>query len=190
MLSWAPPGKSKIKDAVETPEEGKARYAEIARAAAKVAFDGQEKPLYRGARARSKTLAVMLSVAYHESGFRKDVDLGVGPFARGSGTDSCLMQIRVGAGSTTEGWTHSDLVSNRDKCFRAGLALLRRSFGSCGKLGERDALSGFASGHCKKDDPVAHALIDPALRAQSAPLDDAHVLAALATAADERGALH
>ena len=34
MLSWAPPGRSLIKDAVETPEQGKARYAEIARAAA------------------------------------------------------------------------------------------------------------------------------------------------------------
>src|SRR5262249_52953536 len=103
MISWAPPGKSKIKDAIETAEDGRARYAEIAKAAAGVAYDPNTKPLFGGARGRASTLALMLSVAYHESGYRKDVDLGLGKLARGSGTDSCLLQIRVGTGKTTEG---------------------------------------------------------------------------------------
>src|SRR5262249_9689221 len=95
MLGWAPPGRSHIKHAIETPDEGAARYAEVARAAAKVAFDPAEAPIVAGPRARSQSLAIMLSVAHHESGFRRDVDLGLGPLARGSGVDSCLMQIRV-----------------------------------------------------------------------------------------------
>src|SRR6266567_3614595 len=92
MISWTPPGKSRLADAVESPEDGKARYAEIARAAAKVAYDPATKPLFAGPKGRAATLALMLSVAWHESGFRKDVDLGVGKHARGSGTDSCLLQ--------------------------------------------------------------------------------------------------
>jgi hypothetical protein len=180
MLSWSPPGRSKIKDAIETPEEGRTRYAEIARAAANVAFDPTVAPFYRGPHARSRTLAVMLSVAHHESGFRKDVDLGKGPLARGSGTDSCLLQIRVGKGTTAEGWTHADLIGNRDKCFRAGAALIRRSMGSCSRLGERDSLSQFANGHCVENDPTSHALIDPALRVPTAPSEDNKVLESLA----------
>ncbi len=146
MLSWAPPGRSLIKDAIETPEAGTARYAEIARAAASVAFDPESKPLVGGPRARSQTLAIMLSVAYHESGFRRDVDLGIGALARGSGTDSCLMQIRVGRGTTEEGWSHEQLVADRDKCFRVGLRLLRRSIGACRSLPPLDWLSAYARG--------------------------------------------
>jgi hypothetical protein len=175
MMAWAPPGRSHIRDAVETPEAGAARYAEIARAAARVAFDPGVTPLVAGARSRSQTLAIVLSVAFHESGFRRDVDLGIGPFARGSGTDSCLMQIRVGRGSTTEGYSHADLVADREKCFRAGLRLLRRSIGACRSLPPLDWLSAYARGQCVADEPTSHALIGPALRVRSAPLDDAQV---------------
>jgi hypothetical protein len=182
MLSWAPPGRSLIKDAIETPEAGTARYAEIARAAARVAFDPESRPLVAGPRARTQTLAIMLSVAYHESGFRRDVDLGLGALARGSGKDSCLMQIRVGRGTTEEGYGHEQLVAERDKCFRVGLRLLRRSIGACRRSSPLDWLSAYARGQCVVDDPTSHALIGPALRVQPAPLDDAHVLTAMAGA--------
>lgn len=183
MLAWAPPGRSRIKDAVETPEAGAARYAEIARDAAHVAFDPGERPLVAGPRARSQSLAVLLSVAYHESGFRRDVDLGAGPLARGSGTDSCLMQIRVGKGKTPEGWSHDDLVADRQKCFRAGFRLLRRSIGACRSLPPLDWLSAYARGACARDEPVSHALIGPAFQVRPAPLDDAQVAQRIAAAA-------
>jgi hypothetical protein len=179
MLSWAPPGRSQIKSAIETPEAGRARYAEIARAAAAVAFDPASKPLVAGPRARTQTLAIMLSVAHHESGFRRDVDLGLGPLARGSGTDSCLMQIRVGRGNTEEGYSHEQLVADRDKCFRAGLRLLRRSIGACRSLPPLDWLSAYARGQCVADDPTSRALMGPALRVPAAPLVDVQVVAAL-----------
>jgi hypothetical protein len=181
MLSWAPPGRSHIKDAIETPEAGRARYAEIARAATRVAFDPQVRPLVSGPHARSQTLAIVLSVAYHESGFRRDVDLGIGPLARGSGTDSCLMQIRVGRGNTVEGYSDADLVADRDKCFRVGMRLLRHSIGACRSLPPLDWLSAYARGQCVTDEPTSHALLGPALRVRSAPLDDAHVTMPAAT---------
>jgi len=182
MMAWAPPGRSHIKDAIETPEAGAARYAEIAAAAARVAFDAQLRPLVAGPRARSQTLAIMLSVAYHESGFRRDVDLGVGPLARGEGTDSCLMQIRVGRGTTVEGYSHADLVADREKCFRVGVRLLRHSIGACRSLPALDWLSAYARGQCVTDEPTSHALLGPALRVRSAPLDDAQVARLVAAA--------
>jgi hypothetical protein len=182
MLAWAPPGRSAIRDAVETPEAGAGRYAEIARDAVRVAFDPEERPLVAGPRARSQSLAVLLAVAYHESGFRRDVDLGLGPLARGSGSDSCLMQIRVGRAATSEGWSHADLVADRTKCFRAGFRLLRRSIGACRHLPPLDWLSAYARGRCAVDEPTSHALIGPAFRVRAAPLDDAQVARLLAAA--------
>jgi hypothetical protein len=180
MLSWSPPGRSKIKEAVETPEEGKARYAEIALAAERVAFDPNVTPLFKGPHGRASTMALLLSVAWHESGFRKDVDLGVGRLARGSGTDSCLLQIRVGSHRTQEGWSHSDLVGDREKCFRAGLALMRRSFGSCHRLDQRDWLGVYTRGSCVENEPFSRNRMVLALKTPKAPVDDAAVLSALA----------
>ena len=178
MVSWAPPGRSHIKDAIEEPEAGKARYEEIARAAARVAYDPATPPLFRGPRGRASTMALLLAVASHESGFRRDVDLGIGKLARGSGTDSCLLQIRVGKGKTAEGWTHEDLVGDREKCFRAGHSLIKRSFGACRRLPLLDWLGAYTRGRCARDEPLSRARLGRALRAQQAPLDDAAALAA------------
>ncbi|AUX28769.1 MULTISPECIES: hypothetical protein [Sorangium] len=179
MIAWAPPGTSHIKDAVETPEDGRARYHEIARAAAKVAYDPELKPLFGGPRGRAETMALLLSIAYFESGYRRDVDLGLGKLARGSGVDSCLLQIRVGAGKTREGWSHEDLVSDREKCFRSGLALIRRSFGACRKQEARDRLSAYTRGRCIVNDKHSRARIGRAQNVPRAPMADEAVLASM-----------
>ncbi|WP_437677584.1 hypothetical protein [Sorangium sp. So ce131] len=177
MVTWAPPGSSLIKDAIETPEEGRARYQEIARAAAKVAYDPELKPLFGGPRGRAETMALLLAIASYESGFRRDVDLGLGKLARGSGTDSCLLQIRVGAGKTPEGWTHEDLVSDREKCFRAGLRLIKGSFGACRKQDPRDRLSAYTRGRCIVNDRLSRARIGRAQSVARSPMTDAEILA-------------
>lgn len=98
MVSMSPPGRSFIKDAKETPAEGKARYAEIADAMLMVAYDPSEPSAFQGPTGRGRTLALMLSIAWHESGFRKDVDLGRGPMSRGdSGRSWCLIQAQLGS---------------------------------------------------------------------------------------------
>ncbi|WP_437600573.1 hypothetical protein WMF28_03260 [Sorangium sp. So ce590] len=179
MITWAPPGTSHIKDAIETPEDGRARYHEIARAAAKVAYDPELKPVFGGPRGRAETMALLLSIAYFESGYRRDVDLGLGKLARGSGVDSCLLQIRVGAGKTREGWSHDDLVSDREKCFRAGFALIRKSFGACRKQDARDRLSAYTRGRCIADDKHSRARMGRAQNVRRAPMTDDAVLASM-----------
>jgi hypothetical protein len=179
MISWAPPGRSTFKDAVETPDDGHARYAQIAGAAARVAYDPALKPLFGGPRGRAASMALILSIAYHESGFRRDVDLGIGKLARGSGTDSCLLQIRVGSGRTPEGWSHEDLVGDREKCFRAGYGLVKRSFGACRRFPLLDWLGAYTRGRCSANEPLSRARIGLAQRTPRAPLDDAAALAAI-----------
>jgi len=93
------------------------------------------------------------------------------------------MQLRVGKGSTPEGWSHADLVADRTKCFRAGYRLLRRSIGACRRLPPLDWLSAYARGQCAEGEPTSHALIGPAFQVRSAPLDDAQAARVLASAA-------
>jgi len=147
MLSAVPPGKTRhTKDARETAEAGRARYAQIAREIAEVALDPAEEPLFDGPYAREKTAAVMLAISYHESHWRRDVDYGVGPNARGGGGRyHCLMQVEAKGGKTPEGYTPEDLVKNRLKCFRAGLHILQRGNRMCRGRG---MINHYATGSC------------------------------------------
>ncbi len=142
----------------ETEVEALARYDSIARDLAAVVFRDAETPLYDGPNGRAKTLATLVSIASLESSFRKDVDQGS---TLGDGdTSYCLAQINLpGASrivvhddgsmsySTTEGWSGRDLVADRKKCFRAALAIARKSF-ECPSRTPYDRLSMYASGRC------------------------------------------
>lgn len=144
-------------------DAAKTRYAEIANDAVAVAFDPAEKPIFSGPLGRTKTAALLLSIASFESGFAKDVDEGT---RRGDGGRSwCLMQVNLGSarirvedqetfaysfdGKT--GWSGKDLADDRKKCFRAALRIARVSYRACGDL------SVYTSGKCAKDEPKAKA---------------------------------
>jgi hypothetical protein len=147
MLAIAPPGPWRG----EPREETVARYADIAADAVAVAYDPDNLPLYSGKTGRARTAALLLSVAFHESSFRKDVDLGIGPNARGdSGLSWCLMQIKVAGGRTIEGFAGPDLVQDRKKCFTTGLAAMRRSFLACRANPATEWLSAYTSGSCSR----------------------------------------
>src|SRR5262245_66320038 len=106
MVATAPPGRSRFPtEARETPEDGRARYAAIAHAVAEVALDPDERPLFSGDRARERTAALLLSISWHESGWRRDVDLGIGSHARGGGRYHCVMQVAVDRSGRASGWT-------------------------------------------------------------------------------------
>ncbi|HXX69844.1 MAG TPA: hypothetical protein VEK07_21870 [Polyangiaceae bacterium] len=143
MVAWVPP----YAHAWTEPEaDVRARYESIAHDLASVVLDESESPLFTGRDARTQTALLMLSVASFESSFRKSVDDGIG---RGDGGRSyCLMQIRVGAGLTREGWTGPQLIEDRRRCFRAALHILHSSFGACHALPLEDRLSAYATGHC------------------------------------------
>ncbi len=178
MIDWSPPGKSHYKHAAESEDEAKARYESIARDAAIVAYDPSEKPIFHGKYARAMTLGLIVSVALHESGYRKDVDFNLGPHARGdNGQSWCLSQIKLGrpgpTGKTdkrivltdsgigysyitdkthTVGWGGEDLVNDRTKCFRTSLRMMRTSFSTCRKLPVDRRLTSYASGGCTSPD--------------------------------------
>ncbi len=135
----------------ESASEKQARYEAFASDIERVAFDVAETPLFGGSDGRARTAVVILSVAYHEGGWALDVDLG--PCAKipgrcDGGLSACTMQIRIGTGTTAEGWTQADLFGDRRKCFRAGMHRLQRSFRSCAKLGSEHSFDAYAAGKC------------------------------------------
>lgn len=170
MLAKAPLDRpTYIKEAKETQEEKRDRYEQIATDIAEVLKT--ERPLFKGPDGKIKTSSVILSVMFHESGFRRDVDLGIGKMAKGDhGNSVCMMQLNIGQGKTTkwnvvqdrpaypndppaeveDGWTAKDVLADRKKCIRAGLRLLRLSFGACSALPQKDWLRVYASGSCKE----------------------------------------
>jgi len=145
----------------ETSEEGRARYGSIARDLDEVLSAPDQALLFRGKKGKARTAALVLAVAYLESGFRKDVDFGEGKLGRGDhGRSHCLMQIQTGKGAGTvpstdpvvAAWTGAALVADRKKCFRAGIAMLAQSLGQCRTLkDERDRLSAYTTGTCQDD---------------------------------------
>jgi len=151
MVATVPPGQSRFPaEARESEEHGRARYSEIADALARVALDPDEKAVFDGKLARERTAALMLALSFHESRWRRDVDLGLGPYGRTRARYHCLMQVAVGAGRTVEGWSAGDLLSSRERCFRAGLHILARSRGSCKAQGPDAWLRLYTSGRCDR----------------------------------------
>ncbi len=149
MLASIPPGRSlRPAEAKESVEQGRARYAAIARALAEVSLDPKEKPLFSGKDARSRTAALMLAISFYESHWRRDVDLGLG---QRRSRYYCMMQIGAGKGKTMEGWTGQQLVESRDRCFRAGLHILQRGQRVCAKSKDKRAfVYHYASGYCDR----------------------------------------
>lgn len=147
----------------ETVAEGRARYATIAEDLDAVLEDPSTW-VSSGARAKERTAAMVLAVAFFESGFRKDVDRGEGRLGRGDkGRSWCLMQIQTGTGGGTvpvgdtvaRTWTGPDLVADRRKCLRAGALMIKASFQACRAQKTGDRLSAYTTGACRDDEPVS-----------------------------------
>lgn len=150
MLSAVTPGKSRYPiEAVELPAQAMERYEGIAAAISRVSLDPRERPLYPGALGRARTAALLLTLSYHESSWRRDVDYGLGNLAHGGGRYHCILQVAVD-GTTQEGWNETDLVSDRELCVRAALHILQRSRGGCRSRGPDAWLRLYASGDCTR----------------------------------------
>lgn len=181
MMATVPPAEQSRRDKVradkaesavfETPEEANERYRDIAEDLVQVVYNPNNKPLFEGPDGRAHTVAVMLSIMFHESGFRRDVDQGDHSGRGDSGHSWCMMQIMAGkAPAKTRAWnkvydrppqwgdppeeieegvTGPDLVNNRQLCFYEGLKIARWSFSRCGG-GIYDKLKVYASGSCDK----------------------------------------
>jgi len=172
IVGLAPPDRHQYLPAArESTDEASDRYESIAQDVFDVVYDKSNPPLFKGNDGRAKTAAVVLSVMWFESQFRKDVDFGVGDRSRGdSGRSWCLMQIQTGSGRTwawnaaknrfaeprdpaedvERGWTGAELTADRKKCILAGLRIARMSFNACAGLPVADRLRVYASGSCNK----------------------------------------
>jgi hypothetical protein len=188
MTKYAPPGrKTFYAEAQETKEEAELRYEAIARDLVEVVYDPANRPLFSGSEGRTKTMAVMLAVALYESGFGKNVDYGVGKFARGdNGKSWCLLQVNVGAGRAWPmGWnvkeyrpwrpgdaiedqvlgaTGPEMVADRKKCFVEALRGMRLSFNSCASRPVKERLNVYASGDCSKGSKESRIRMTQALK--------------------------
>jgi hypothetical protein len=188
MVSVAPPGrKTYYVEAQETREEAMARYESIAEDLVEVVYDPATTPLFRGSNGRSRTVSVMLAIMLYESGFGRNVDYGVGKYARGDrGNSWCMMQLNIGSGKTLrwnvkhdrrarygdppeeifEGYTGEEMVKDRRKCFREGLKVLRLSFSSCRGMGLplNQRLRVYGSGTCHGAQKGSALRMDTAIR--------------------------
>jgi hypothetical protein len=182
MASLAPPEVAAAQPAfpgwAETAEERAARYESIASDLAAVVYAPETRPLYSGRRARARTAALLVALAFKESGFAPDVDRGpcvkirdpkTGYARCDGGASACMLQVRTGAGTTLEGWTREELFADRKKCFTAGMNAARRSFVACARLGLDSLLNVYASGTCERGGPQGKERLDLALRLVSRP---------------------
>jgi hypothetical protein len=154
MIGWVPLHAHLPSESVNDARD---RYESIARDVVSVAFDESESPIFSGPEGRTQTALLMLSIASYESGYQEKVDDG--RVLGDHGHSYCLMQVRVGKGVTREGWSGHDLVTDRRLCFRAGLHILRTSFGACRALPVDDRLSAYATGHCFADAAISRSRV-------------------------------
>lgn len=166
MVAVAPPAKfargRTAPEAVETEDQAKARYAQLADAIATVAYDPQERPAFDGEFGRAKTAMVLLSVAFWESSFRKDVATGA---ARGDHGRSCTyFQFNIGKGKTTSGHTCDELLADPVMAARDALSMVRSSMSTCTAVSPMDRLSMYTSGTCRVGEGRAQIRYSSAMR--------------------------
>lgn len=145
----------------ENPESMRARYEQIAVDMA-TSINSQPKLFSTEVSAEKNDLreaALLTSIAFFESNFRKDVDEGK---VRGDhGRSWCLMQINIGNSHVTVGdkemqkWKGTDLIKDRTKCFRSAIEVLRASMESCKHLSGSGVLSGYTTGRCIPNERTA-----------------------------------
>jgi hypothetical protein len=126
--------------------EAELRYESIAEDISAVAMDEDEPPLFTGPAAREATAVLLSAVAWHESGFRKDVDICKGARSKGDkGRSVGLLQVMKGP--NYEGHSATEICQDRRLAIRLGLHVLRRAKETC-RGGPRVWLQSYAAGGC------------------------------------------
>ena len=138
----------------ETPEQYRARMGEIATVIADGVYGEHHGPLL--AEGADATAARLIAVAYMESGFSHDAD--VGPCYRGrdgrgarcdAGRSVSLWQIQIGNARTPEGYVKADLWDRR-KAERVAQRKIVASASCVRDFGPDAALNAYASGMCSR----------------------------------------
>jgi hypothetical protein len=130
----------------EPLEDAQTRYASIAEDISAIVMDETEPPLFTGPAAREATGVLLSAIAWHESGFRKDVDVCKGVRSKGdNGRSVGLLQVM--AGPNYEGHSAREICEDRRLAIRLGLHVLRRAKDAC-HGGPRSWLQSYAAGGC------------------------------------------
>ncbi len=97
--------------------------------------------------------ALMVALAFMESGFAVDADRG--PCDRHLGVGRCdggrsvsMWQVMIANGETREGYDKADLFLHREHAIHEALRRVRRSLGGCRAGGPDAALDVYAGGRC------------------------------------------
>jgi hypothetical protein len=126
--------------------DAQTRYESIAEDISAVVMDETEPPLFTGPAAREATGVLLSAIAWHESGFRKDVDVCKGLRSKGdNGRSVGLLQVM--AGPNYEGHSAREICEDRRLAIRLGLHVLRRAKDAC-HGGPRTWLQSYAAGGC------------------------------------------
>ena len=148
--------------------DAQTRYESIAEDITAVVMDENEPPLFSGPAAREATGVLLSAIAWHESGFRKDVDVCKGIRAKGdNGRSVGLLQVM--AGPNYEGHSSREICQDRKLAIRLGLHVLRRAKDAC-KGGPRSWLQSYAAGGCGTKSASARDVCSPFERAGQKPL--------------------
>ena len=172
MTAISPPHRPHFETvAQESHEQADARYRAIAETIVDGVFDKEVEPVFNGSRGRQYT-AMLVTVWWNaESGFRRDVDMGLGRTKTAKagwndfGRSWCMGQINLGRKrrpdperegawiedsptTTPEGWSGRDLCQDRRKCLLATLRVMRQSVNSCKSLPFGERLAAYAAGRC------------------------------------------
>jgi hypothetical protein len=175
MTAMSPPHRQHWEPAAqESHAQADARYREIAETIVDGVFDESVMPVFKGERARQNTAMLVVVWWNGESGFRRDVDLGIGRRRLAKvgwndyGRSWCMGQINLGrkampdpnkpgswieesAAITPEGWSGRDLIEDRRKCLLSTLRVMRQSVSTCRKLPSSERLTMYAAGHCESE---------------------------------------
>jgi hypothetical protein len=126
--------------------DAQTRYESIAEDITAVVMDENEPPLFSGPAGREATGILLSAIAWHESGYRKDVDVCKGVRSKGdNGRSVGLLQVM--AGPNYEGHTSKEICEDRRLAIRLGLHVLRRAKEGC-KGAPRSWLQSYAAGGC------------------------------------------
>jgi hypothetical protein len=130
----------------EPLSDAEQRYESIAEDITAVVMDPDEAPLFDGPAAREATGVLLSAIAWHESGYRKDVDVCRGGRSKGdNGRSVGLLQVM--AGPNYEGHKAREICEDRQLAIRLGLHVLRRAKDAC-HGGPRSWLQSYAAGGC------------------------------------------
>jgi hypothetical protein len=152
ITAFAPPERASTERSFpgwkESSAERRERYASIA-ADVEAVVSEPGAPAVLGNRLEAATL--LTAVAFHESGFARDVDLGPcyrGADGRGARCDSgravCLVQIQARAARDRD-----ELQRDRRACLRRGLRAIATSLATCKSNSPQHRLAGL-SGSCSR----------------------------------------